>query len=367
MNLQKNLLAKLRKADNDFNLINDNDIIVVGVSGGKDSILLCYLLNIYQKFSVKKFKFYPVMLDLGFDPHPDLPLLKKWFEENNMPLLIQNEKQVYEILKKHKSKDDHLPCSICSRMKKAAINKAAHDLNANKVSFAHHADDAIETLFMNMTYGGRINTFEAVMHLERAKTTFIRPLIYFREEEVIQAVKNFNLPVLKSHCPNDKHTSREDFKQLLNNFYTNFPESKQNFLNMLTDYKGFKLLFNNKGISNSKNIFVQECINFKDVADLYKLKVESNLSKLLSYKAKDNSIASSFYKIYLKEKLVGFINLHFTNKENNKILNFKAVEVINIKNRDSIKREALDLIIKDYQSKFNPIAKIKVPKKKSSS
>jgi predicted GNAT family N-acyltransferase len=137
----------------------------------------------------------------------------------------------------------HLPCSICSRMKKASINKVASDLGFNKVAFAHHGDDAIETLAMNAIFGGRVATFAPKMHLERADVTFIRPFIHVRENDIIRAVKELALPVTASPCPSDGETTREDLKNLLNDLYKKYPTAKTNFLTMLSNYEQSDLWF----------------------------------------------------------------------------------------------------------------------------
>lgn len=312
--LQRKLLAEVRRADTDFNLINDGDKILVGVSGGKDSILLCFLLNLYQKFGMKNFEFKPVMLDLGFEMNKDFPKLEKWFEDNNMPLYVSDERQVYKILSIHKKKDGLLPCSICSRMKKAAINAVANKLGYNKVCFAHHGDDAIETLFMNMVYGGKVNTFEAKMHLEKANITFIRPLIYTREAEIKEAVVRFNLPVLKSHCPNDQTSKRADFKELVNKFYTDYPASYDNFLNMLTNREQLKLLFNGEfGYSDGHNNFIKKVVTKNDYIDsMYvrrKVFIEEQGISLADEMDELDKI-SEYYNFYHEGKIVGTIRYY---------------------------------------------------------
>ena len=122
-------------------------------------------------------------------------------------------------------------------MKKAAINKVANDLGFNKVAFAHHADDAIETLFMNAIYGSRIATFSPKMHLEKANIDFIRPLLLCHEKQIIKLIKEEQLPVFTSHCPADKTTTREDMKNILNDFYSKYPVAKENFVSMLSNYE----------------------------------------------------------------------------------------------------------------------------------
>ena len=208
---------------------------MVGVSGGKDSMALVYALSIYQKFNFVKFAIIPTILDLGFPGFNAKPI-KKYIESLGLELKVVDAKDVYQILKIQKKDAKHLPCSICSRMKKAAINKAAKEMGCNKVAFAHHADDAIETLFMNEIYGGRIATFQPKMHLERMDVDFIRPFIHVREDDIKDLVKEETIPVFSSHCPNDGYTQRSEMKELLNEFYEKYPSSKANFLTMLSNY-----------------------------------------------------------------------------------------------------------------------------------
>ena len=152
------ILAGLRNADKTYKLIKKGDKIVVGISGGKDSLVLFYALTLYARFQHTDFTLYPVMIDLGF-PNFKPDKVKKWVKSLGYNLIINDSTSVYPILKANQKNKKHLPCSICSRMKKAAINKVANELGFNKVAFAHHADDAVETLFLNMIYGGKVNTF----------------------------------------------------------------------------------------------------------------------------------------------------------------------------------------------------------------
>lgn len=155
------------------------------------------------------------------------------------------DSDVYEILKLNLRKNGMLECSICSKMKKATVIKAAIKHNCNKVAFAHHCDDAIETLFLNMIYGGRIATFEPKMYMSKNGITFIRPLIYAREKKLTQHVKE-QLPLVVSTCPNDKYTKREDIKNLIKSINKQFPESYKNFKLMLTNTDKLSILDKNK-------------------------------------------------------------------------------------------------------------------------
>ena len=232
----RTILACIRKADNTYNLINHGDKIVVGLSGGKDSIVLTYCLCLYQKFSHTDFTIQPVTLDLGFPGFDPYPLIK-FCESLGLKLIVSDNRDVYKILKIQQKDSAHLPCSICSRMKKAAINKVANEIGFNKVAFAHHADDAIETFMMNEIYGARIATFAPKMHLEKADITFIRPLVLAREKDISRLVREEKLPVLESHCPADKTTTREDIKNILKDMYKKYPESENNFLTMFQNYE----------------------------------------------------------------------------------------------------------------------------------
>ncbi|MDY4787740.1 MAG: tRNA 2-thiocytidine biosynthesis TtcA family protein [Bacilli bacterium] len=237
----RQVLGSIKQADTDFDLIKDNDRIVVGISGGKDSIVLAYCLKLYKFFSKKNYEFICVHINSGFE-NENLNETKAFLESENIPFyIVDSNPLIYEVLKLNKTNKDLLPCSICSRMRKAAINKAAHTFNANKVAFAHHADDAIETLFMNMIKGGRIATFEPKMFLSNEKITFIRPLIYAREKQIVKATKEKGLPIEKSFCPNDKQTNRESTKKLLREIYHLYPEAKENFLTMLKNKEQLKI------------------------------------------------------------------------------------------------------------------------------
>lgn len=232
----RTVLACIRKADQTYNLINHGDKILIGLSGGKDSVVLTYCLSLYQKFSHTDFTIQPVILDLGF-PDFNVAPMRDFCESLNLKLMVVDNTEVYRILQIQQKDKEHLPCSICSRMKKASMNKIANELGFNKVSFAHHADDAIETYMMNTLFGGRVATFSPKMHLERADITFIRPLINVRESDIIKVIKEENLPILESHCPANKFTKREEMKDLLKNIYKQYPVAKDNLLTMFSNYE----------------------------------------------------------------------------------------------------------------------------------
>ena len=141
----------------------------------------------------------------------------KFFEDNNIKYYEEDSK-IKDILELNKEKDA-ISCSLCSTLKKGAVINAAKKLGCNKVSFAHHADDAIETLFLNMIYGARISTFDPKMFMSKSDLTFIRPFCLTFESDIANVCKNMNIPTIKSGCPNDGFTKRQEIKELLHSIY----------------------------------------------------------------------------------------------------------------------------------------------------
>ncbi len=227
----KKILGCIRKADEDFHLIEDGDRVAIGVSGGKDSVLLLYALQLYRRFAPASFDVIAIHVDIGF-PGMDFQPLDEFCLKQGIPI-VHVPTVIYDVLKQHKNHHDQIPCSLCSRMKKAAMIAAAKEHHATKVAYAHHGDDAVETLFLNMIYAGRIETFKPKMYMDRTDTIFIRPLYYAREADIIHAVKEAGLPVVPSTCPVDKKTKREEIKQRLAELYRAYPQAVSNFQLML--------------------------------------------------------------------------------------------------------------------------------------
>lgn len=299
------ILASIKKADIDFNLFKENSRICIGISGGKDSMALFYALNIYKLYSKVNFEVIPMMIDLGF-PNTKLDEIKEYFNELGTPLYIEDAKSVYQILSIQKEKQhlDHLPCSICSKMKKAIINKVAKKLNCDYVSFGHHKNDAIETLFLNAIYGGRIATFSPKMFFSRDKLTFIRPFIYIDESIITRLIKEENIKIFKSTCPNDKKTERENIKTLIKDINKIYPSSKDNFLTMLNNKEKLDVFFNHfeHKIERNEKYYYKIIEDLSSIIDEYKflnkkLYLDKNLTHIHVYK--DNKFFGVI--LYLKK------------------------------------------------------------------
>lgn len=343
----RKILAAIRKADHEFGLIKQGDKIMVGVSGGKDSLVLCYALKLYQKFPHTNFSFQPMILDLGF-PNSNIKKLQEDFKKFDMDLLMVDCSEIYKILTIQKKDKENLPCSICSRMKKAAINKAAKELGYTKVAFAHHADDAIETIFMNEMYGGRIATFAPFMHLENANIDFVRPLIYCRESDIEKCAKELNLPIMKSTCPNDKHTMRQVIKDYLVHIYKEYPFAKENFLRMLTNNEHLDIWTNKMFESIEGTDLSYHLVTTKNDALLamnYLNSRQNNVEDLLK---------SDIYLLYKKYEIIGAMAIN-SNPESIAVIAIKIKKNVNVYN---VKKKFINALNKKYLERY-PNAKRK--------
>lgn len=210
MKLQQ-LYSHTRKALDDYQLIEAGDKIAVGISGGKDSLTLLYALSGLRRFYPKPFELEAVTVDLGYEGF-HLEAIQKLCDELEVPYHI-----VYTEIAKvlFEKRQESSPCSLCAKMRKGALNNAIRELECNKVAYAHHMDDIIETAFLSMIFEGRFYSFPPKTYLEDSKLTVIRPMIYVSEAEVKGFQNKYQLPVVKNPCPADGNTKREYVKQLI--------------------------------------------------------------------------------------------------------------------------------------------------------
>ena len=356
MKMIRQVLAAVRRADQTYNLINHGDKIVIGLSGGKDSVVLTYVLSLYQKFSHTDFTIQPVTLDLGFDGF-DPSGLKEFCQSLGLNLIVEDSREVYQILLKQKElqKLEHLPCSICSRMKKAAINKVANELGFNKVAFAHHADDAIETLMMNAIYGSRIATFAPKMHLEKANIDFIRPLLLTHEKQIEQLIKEENLPVFGSHCPADKTTTREDIKQMLNDLYHKYPSARENFITMLNNYSQLDIWTNEIYLKvNQKGLCLKPVISPIDEWQMLDIRQkvfkEEQSVPYEEDEIYEEEITATSFLLTINEKPIGTIRYR-QNEEGFKIERFAVLKEYR---GNGYGKAAFQFLVEMIAAKYNP-------------
>lgn len=207
------LLSYVRQAVQDYNMIEDGDKIAIGISGGKDSICLLLALNDLKRFYPKKFEIEAITVSLGLpgSNYGDIEDLCKEIGVNYTVVETEIGKIIFE---ERKEKN---PCSLCAKMRKGALNNKAEELGCNKIALGHNKDDIVETFFMSLLFEGRINTFSPVSFLGRKKLYSIRPLMYVSEKDTKGYIKKYGLKIVKSPCPVDGKTKREEIKNLIKN------------------------------------------------------------------------------------------------------------------------------------------------------
>ena len=229
MTLQK-LMSITRKAIDDYKMIEENDKIAVGVSGGKDSLTLLSALAGLKRFYPVPYDLMAVSVDLGFGIQ-DFSQIEKFCEKLDVKLQIVKTDISHIVFEDRKESN---PCSLCAKMRKGALNEAMKNNGFNKIAYAHHKDDMVETMLMSLIYEGRIHTFAPVTYLDRMEMTVIRPLIYMNEADIIGFVNKNHLPVAKSKCLVDGYTKREYVKQLLKTLNKENPGVKDRMFNAVT-------------------------------------------------------------------------------------------------------------------------------------
>jgi len=229
MLLQK-LMSPARRAIEDYNMIEDGDNIAVGLSGGKDSLTLLYIMAGIKRYYPKKFGLCAVTVDMGLCPDPsEVEAVKKICAELGVEYRIVPT-QIGEVIFNIKKESN--PCSLCAKMRRGALNTAAIEMGCNKIALGHHADDLAETFFLSLFYEGRISTFAPVTKMERSGITAIRPMIYIEEKDIASFAKD--KPVIHNPCPANKHTQRQVIKEMLNSIQKDIPIAKDRVLTALT-------------------------------------------------------------------------------------------------------------------------------------
>lgn len=222
MKLQQ-LYSHVRQAMDDYHMVDEGDQIAIGISGGKDSLTLLYALAGLRNFYPTHFKLTALTVDLGFDGF-NLSPVEKLCEQLQVPYHIVKTDIGKIVFEERREKS---PCALCSKMRKGALNDYAKQLGCNKVAYAHHMDDMIETMFLSMFYEGQFYSFSPVTHLERSAITVIRPLMYVPEVDVIGFKNKYELPLIKNPCPADGITKREYVKQLVQQINRDNPGVKK--------------------------------------------------------------------------------------------------------------------------------------------
>ncbi len=218
------ILGYMRKAIDDYNMIQDGDKIAIGLSGGKDSITMLMGFKNLQRFYPKKFDIIAITINPGFDGF-DIDFLKNLCFELNIPLIIEDGhiKEIVFDIRKEKN-----PCSLCANLRRGMLNSIAQREGCNKIAVGHNEDDVLETFLMNLFYAGSINTFAPISYMDRSEMTLIRPLIYVPEKYIKNFVKRNNIQTMPKACPMDGISKRENMKELIKNMQIDIPHIRAN-------------------------------------------------------------------------------------------------------------------------------------------
>ncbi len=212
--------SKLMRAVVEFQLIDDGDRILIGVSGGKDSLFLAYALTVLQKHLKKTFSLYALTIDPRFTEHFPVESIASFCKK----LSISFDVLSVDIAAAIKASPEKNPCFTCAFFRRGAINRYAKEHGCNKVAYAHHHDDAVETLLMGLLYSGQIHTFMPKTYLDRSGITVVRPLVYFREAEICEAMSLLGINPLSSPCPLAGTTTRQEIKDMIARWESKDPQ-----------------------------------------------------------------------------------------------------------------------------------------------
>lgn len=218
------ILSHMRKAIEEYKMIEEGDKIAICLSGGKDSITMLHAFKALQRFYPKHFDIIAISIDPGFEFF-DTEFLRKICSDLEIPLFIEksNAKEIVFDIRKEKN-----PCSLCANLRRGAINSIAIREGCNKIALGHNQDDVLETFLLNLFYTGSIRTFSPKSYMDRSKITLIRPLVYTPEKEIRRFVRKNNITVMPKVCPMDGISKREDMKNLIFDLTKKIPMVRAN-------------------------------------------------------------------------------------------------------------------------------------------
>ena len=216
------LIGLVRRCVEDYDMIQPDDRIAAGVSGGKDSLALLVFLAELRKYNHKPFDIEAITIDLGLGM--DYSGIEALCRELDVPFTLVPT-QIGPLIFDHRKEKN--PCSMCAKMRRGALNEALLARGLNKLALGHHYDDAVETFLMSLLFEGRISCFQPVTNLDRSGVIQIRPMLYIHEKTIDNFVSRQRLPVLENRCPVDKTTKREEVKQLIFELSARYPDLKE--------------------------------------------------------------------------------------------------------------------------------------------
>ena len=226
------MMGLMRKCIDDYHMISPGDKIAVGVSGGKDSLTLLTVLAALRSYYPVPFELTAITIDMGLSGM-DFSLVERYCKELNVGYFCKKTEIGPIIFDYRKEKN---PCSMCAKMRRGALNDTIRELGFSKIALGHHFDDAVETFLMSLLYEGRIGCFEPVTYLSRSGVTQIRPMLYVGEKAIAHFAESQNLPVVRNVCPADKHTKRQEIKELISSLQAQYPDLKTKIFGAMQRY-----------------------------------------------------------------------------------------------------------------------------------
>lgn len=220
MNFLNDFTSIVRRGVDDFNMISDGDRIAVGVSGGKDSLVLLSSLAHLKSYYPKSFELSAITLELGFEgmDYSGVAKMCRELGVNYTSIKTDIREIVFDVRREEN------PCSLCSKMRRGALNDAIRERGINKLALGHHSDDVIETFLLSLLFEGRISCFKPVTYMSRAEVWQIRPMIYADEKRIQRLCERLELPVVKNPCPEDRESKRHEIKKLISMLENDYPD-----------------------------------------------------------------------------------------------------------------------------------------------
>lgn len=230
---EKEIRSLMGKAIHRYGLIQDGDRILVGVSGGKDSLTLLHLLHERRKRVPIDYELIPIHIDLGYGSSRQ-ESLREFFEARGLSYHIE-QTQIGKLA--HSPENRENPCFLCSWERRKRTFQVAHRFDCNKIAFGHHKDDIIETFLLNIFYSAEVSTMLPVQPMFKGKITLIRPLALIEERKIERFAREMDLPFGPSGCPSSGKTKRKEIKELIQTLEKVNPKTKRNIFRSLSNVK----------------------------------------------------------------------------------------------------------------------------------
>ncbi len=222
MNDLNEFTGLVRRCVDDYGMLCEGDRVAVGISGGKDSLVLLLAMRHLQSYYPARFELEALTADLGFEGMDFEPIADLCAELGIPYTRIKTD--IREIV--FDVRQESNPCSLCAKMRRGALNTAVRERGCNKLALGHHFDDAADTFLMSLVFEGRLNCFKPVTYMSRADVWQIRPLLYAEERRIAQLAECLNLPVVPNTCPEDETSRRRDTEELLEILGKRYPDIK---------------------------------------------------------------------------------------------------------------------------------------------